>query len=42
MLAMVVAVHNATRAPQIVLYRLMVTLLNFGCRKPGRSLCPIP
>jgi hypothetical protein len=40
MLAIVVAVHNTTRAPQIALNRLMVAFLNVGCRCPGRSLRP--
>src|SRR5262245_15127258 len=33
MLAIVVAVHITTRAPQIVLNRLMVAFLDVGCRK---------
>src|SRR5437879_3277490 len=40
MLAIVVAVHNTTRAPQSFLNRLMVAFLNVGCRCPGRSLRP--
>ena len=40
MLAIVVAVHNTTRAPQIALNRLMVAFLIVGCRSPGRSLRP--
>src|ERR1700730_13795259 len=38
--AIVAAVHNTTRAPQIALNRLMVAFLNVGCRCPGRSLRP--
>src|SRR5258708_2805464 len=41
-LAMVVAVHKTTRAPEITLNMLMVASLDVGCRNPGRSLCPTP
>src|SRR6266481_395919 len=40
-LAIVVAVHNTARAPQIALNMLMFPFLNAGCRSPGRSLRPI-
>jgi hypothetical protein len=40
-LAIVVAVHNTARAPQIALNMLMLPFLNAGCRSPGRSLRPI-
>src|SRR5712671_4605555 len=41
-LAMVVAVHKTTRAPQITLNMLMVASLDVGRRNPGRSLRPTP
>src|SRR5262245_54411071 len=37
MLAIVVAVHITTRAPQIVLNMLMVAFLDVGCRKAGAA-----
>src|SRR5215831_16420163 len=42
MLAIVVAAHATTRAPQIVLNMRMVAFLSVGCRNAGRSLRPTP
>src|ERR1700757_4770149 len=42
LLAIVVAVHNTTRAHQITLNMLMVAFPSVGCRSPGRSLRPPP
>src|SRR5215475_6086687 len=42
LLAIVVAIHNTTRAPQIPLNMLMVAFLCVGCRIQGRSHRPTP
>src|ERR1700752_3949744 len=41
MLAIVVAVHSTTRAPQIVLNQLMIASLDVGCRNPGPQPSPL-
>jgi hypothetical protein len=41
MLAIVVAVHSTTRAPQIVLNQLMIPSPDVGCRNPGPQPSPL-